>query len=351
MAPNKAVIFNEIPDGWPVAGKHLIVKDIGFDHDADAPADGITIEIAYCSFDPYQRGRMRAAETKGYFPSFTLHEPITNSAIGKVLKSNTSQFKPGDVIRGFFPFVEYAALTADQLKRGAEKIENPHGVDIKTFLGALGMPGITAYSSLYEIGKPKKGETIFISAASGAVGQIVGQLAKHEGLKVIGSVGSKEKLDFIKTIGFDGGFNYKEEKPADALKRLAPDGIDIYYENVGGEQLEAALDAANKWGRFIICGMISQYSARQGEKYGVKNLDLIIGKSLLLRGFLQADPDMAPKWNKERNENIGKWVADGSFKITMSETKGIENAPEGLIGMLRGDNFGKAILVVKELNS
>lgn len=130
------------------------------------------------------------------------------------------------------------------------KLENPYNLDPRLFIGALGMPGLTAYSSFYAIGQPKKGETIFISAASGAVGQIVGQLAKHEGLTVIGSVGSDEKLDYIKKeLKFDDGFNYKKEKPAEALAKLAPKGIDIYYENVGGEQLEAALDAINNFGR------------------------------------------------------------------------------------------------------
>ena len=144
---------------------------------------------------------------------------------------------------------EYSAIPAEALKY-LEKLDNPYNLDPAIYVGALGMPGLTAYSSFYEIGQPKKGETIFISAASGAVGQLVGQLAKHEGLTVIGSVGSDEKLSFIeKELGFDGGFNYKKEKPADALKRLAPKGIDIYYENVGGEQLEAAIDAMSDFGR------------------------------------------------------------------------------------------------------
>lgn len=205
----------------------------------------------YASFDPYQRGRMRAPDVKSYSDPFELGKPITNRTIMKVIKSNTDKFQPGDVIstHGVAPIEEYSALDKEAVKI-AFKLENPHNLDPKVFLGALGMPGLTAWSSFYEIGKPKKGETIFISAASGAVGQLVGQLAKHEGLKVIGSVGDDKKLDFIiKELKFDGGFNYKKEKPADALKRLAPQGIDIYYENVGGEQLEAAINAMNNFGR------------------------------------------------------------------------------------------------------
>jgi NADPH-dependent curcumin reductase CurA len=152
------------------------------------------------------------------------------------------------------------------------------------------MPGLTAYSSFYEIGAPKKGETIFISAASGAVGQLVGQLAKHEGLKVIGSVGDDKKLDFItKDLNFDAGFNYKKESASEALKRLAPNGIDIYYENVGGEQLEAAIAKMNDFGRIIACGMISQYNNTPDQAYGVRNLMMVVAKRLKMQGFIVGD--------------------------------------------------------------
>lgn len=211
------------------------------------------------------------------------------------------------------------------------------------------MPGLTAYSSFYEIGKPVKGETIFISSASGAVGQLVGQLAKHEGLKVIGSVGSDDKLDYIiKDLKFDGGFNYKTEKAADALKRLAPDGIDIYYENVGGEQLEAAISAMKDFGRIVACGMISEYNKTEAERYPIKNLMNIVAKRLTFKGFIVGDANMGPLHAKARDENVSKWLADGSFKATLSVTEGIDNSPEGLIGMLQGKNFGKAVLKIAD---
>lgn len=209
------------------------------------------------------------------------------------------------------------------------------------------MPGLTAYSSLYDIGKPVKGETIFISAASGAVGQLVGQLAKHEGLTVIGSVGSDEKLDYIiKDLKFDSGFNYKKENPHDALKRLAPNGIDIYYENVGGVQLEAAIDSLNDFGRIVACGMISEYSKTDSEKYGVKNLMSVVAKRLTIRGFIVSDKNMGPVYVKERDENVSKWLHEGSFKSKSSVTEGIDNGPEGFVGMLQGKNFGKAVLKI-----
>ncbi|KAJ5388513.1 hypothetical protein N7509_011054 [Penicillium cosmopolitanum] len=204
------------------------------------------------------------------------------------------------------------------------------------------MPGLTAYSSLYEIGKPKKGETIFVSAASGAVGQLVGQLAKHEGLRVIGSVGSDEKLDYIiNELGFDGGFNYKNEKPSAALARLAPEGIDIYYENVGGEHLEAALDAFNNFGRIVTCGLISQYNS---APYPITNIHQILVKRLTMRGFIVGDPGMGDIYTKEHQERVQKWIKEGTFKVLIHETVGIDNGAEGLVGIFHGKNKGKAVL-------
>ena len=198
---------------------------------------------------------MRNPEIKSYSATFELGKPITNRGISRVIKSDNEKFKPGDILVSMSDtgFEEYTALAEGPTNR-SRVLDNPYNLDPKIFIGALGMPGLTAWSSFYEIGEPKKGETIFISAASGAVGQLVGQLAKHEGLKVYGSVGDDKKLDFIlKDLKFDGGFNYKKEKPADALKRLCPDGIDIYYENVGGEQLEAAINAMKQFGRISMC--------------------------------------------------------------------------------------------------
>jgi len=251
MVQNKGLVFKKIPSGWPVPNQDLVIEDRGFDLDQEPPQGGLTIKNFYVSFDPYQRGRMRDPSVKSYAPPFQLGEPISNRGISKVIKSGTDKFKPGDVIVSMSgtPTEEYSVLSAE-LTESAFKLDNPYNLDPKTFIGALGMPGLTAWSSFYEIGEPKKGESIFISAASGAVGQLVGQLAKHEGLKVYGSVGDDKKLDFImKELKFDDGFNYKKEKPADALQRMCPDGIDIYYENVGGEQLEAAINHIKPFGR------------------------------------------------------------------------------------------------------
>jgi NADPH-dependent curcumin reductase CurA len=251
MVPNKGLILKNYVVEWPVAGKDLVVETRDFDLDQEPPANGLIVKNFYISFDPYQRGRMRApTEGARYVGSFELGKPISNRGISKVLKSSNNAFKPGDIIIIDGVSAEEWSAIPEALASRARKLENPYGLDPKIFIGALGMPGLTAWSSLYEIGEPKKGETIFVSAASGAVGQLVGQLAKHEGMKVIGSVGDDKKLDYIiNELGFDGGFNYKKKKPGAALQRLLPEGIDIYYENVGGEQLEAALNNMKPFGR------------------------------------------------------------------------------------------------------
>jgi len=351
MVQNKGFIFKQVPDGWPIAGQDIVVESRDIDLDAPLPEGGLLVKNFYASFDPYQRGRMRAADKKSYSPPFELGKPITNRSIFKVVKSATDAYKKGDVLitRGITPIEEYSVFDAATVAQ-VVKLENPYNLDPKHFLGALGMPGLTAWSSFYEIGVPKKGETIFISAASGAVGQLVGQLAKHEGLTVIGSVGDDAKLKYIiDDLGFDSGFNYKTEKPADALARLAPNGIDIYYENVGGEQLEAAINAMNNFGRIIACGMISQYNAKPGEQYPIRNLMNIVAKRITMRGFIVSDENMGPKHAKEHQEKLQKWLSEGTFKARFSVTEGIDNAPEGFLGMLSGKNFGKAVLQIADL--
>ena len=252
MVQNKGLIFKKSVHAAPVAGEHLVVETREFDLDAAPPKGGITLKNYYVSFDPYQRGRMRDPSIKSYNPPMTIDEAVPNLGIGKVLKSDNPKFQPGDIIHAFIGTEEYTAIPGALADNTGYcfKLPSYYKLDPKLYIGALGMPGRTAYSSLFEIAKPKKGETIWVSSASGAVGQIVGQLAKHEGLKVIGSVGADDKLEYItKTLGFDAGFNYKKEKPADAIQRLAPEGIDIYYDNVGGDHLEAALDALKFFGR------------------------------------------------------------------------------------------------------
>lgn len=261
---NKTLIFKKLPTGLPIAGEHLVIEDRAppsFDPSTAAPpGGGLVFSILYASYDPYLRGKMRPSHIKSYSPAFELDSPVTNATVARVFAaSEGAAYAVGDLVIAHLPLAEWAVLTKEQAARAVQgKVDNPHGLDLAVFLGPLGMPGLTGWSSLYEIGRPKKGETIFISSAAGAVGQVVGQVAKKEGLRVIGSVGSDDKLDFIlKEMEFDGGWNYKKEGTREALDRLAPGGVDIYFDNVGGEQLEVAIERMNQHGRLIECGMVS----------------------------------------------------------------------------------------------
>lgn len=350
MAPsNPALMYQKVPSGLPVPGQDLVVDDVQ-PAPTDAPQGGLAVQVLYSSIDPYLRGLLRDPSIPSYFPAYKTGEPVKSISLAKVLKSSNPDYPEGTVVRGNLPIQRYVTVDADAAK-SLEKLDvdlNNKSFDVRHWLGALGMPGLTAYSSFYEIGKPKRGETIFISSAAGAVGQVVGQLAKHEGLKVIGSVGSDEKVKFVtEQLHFDAAFNYKKEKPLDALSRLAPQGIDIYYENVGGEHLDAAIEHLNTFGRIVACGMIAEYNAKSdNDKYGHKNLMKIVGKQLTMRGFLvYGDPSCGPKHAKDHVKNVKGWLEDGSFVAKVHEWD-ISEGDKGFVGMLQGENFGKAIIKV-----
>jgi NADPH-dependent curcumin reductase CurA len=249
MVANKSLIFKRAPEGFPVIGEHLDVETRDFNPDTEPDEGYLTVKNLLLSFDPYQRGCMRVPDSATWAPPFTPDQPLLCGAVSKVLKSSVSSFQPGDLVWGMFGAEEYSVVPPVLLPM-VRKLENPLNLDLALFTGALGTSGLSAWTSLYAIGKPVQGQTIYVSAASGGVGQIVGQLAKLEGLRVVGSVGSDEKLDFVvNELGFDAAFNYKEEGVGEALARLAPEGLDIYYDNVGGETLDAALEHMRDFGR------------------------------------------------------------------------------------------------------
>ena len=208
------------------------------------------------------------------------------------------------------------------------------------------LQGLTAYSSLKIIGQPKAGETIFISAASGAVGQLVGQIAKRLGLRVVGSAGSDSKVEYLlKELKFDAAFNYKTGNILENLKAAAPEGVDIYYENVGGETLEAALEVMNTHGRIVACGMISQYNTQ--SPYGVRNLTNIVGKRLTMRGFIVSD--FAAECGADFAKDVGSWLVNGEIIYKEDIAVGLDNAPDAFVGMLQGKNFGKQVVKIADL--
>lgn len=262
MAPtsNKSFIYKKIPETLLVPGEHLVAEDRPLDLETTPLDGGILVKVFYASFDPYIRDRTRPLDVEDFTPPLILDSPVESGIVGRVIRSESPKYAPGDLIMAFYgPHVEYAVIKGESLDYAEIwKIKNPHNLDVSYFLGVLGMPGRTAFQGLFGIGNPKKGETIFVSAAAGPVGQLVGQLAKAEGLKVIGSAGSQSKIDFVvNELGFDGAFNYKTEEGGAALKRLAPEGIDIYWDGVGGPQLDVAIAAMRVKGRIVMCGTVS----------------------------------------------------------------------------------------------
>ncbi|KAG2174379.1 hypothetical protein INT43_004402 [Umbelopsis isabellina] len=345
MTSNSQVLFTKVPTAYPQPGEHMQVVKSTIDLDAPLADGDYLVKTLVLSVDPYMRGRMRSAEVKSYSPAFELNKPMNGHVVGEVIKSNNPDFKVGDYVYGNGPFEEYTHVTAAAAKRFVVRNEaRDSGIPVSYFVGALGMPGLTAYVGLYIIGQPKKGETIFISAASGAVGQIVGQLAKQSGLRVVGSAGSDDKVNYLKTIGFDAAFNYKTQDINQSLSQACPDGIDIYFENVGGETLEIVLTKMNVKGRVVGCGMISQYNTQ--SPYGVKTLMNLVGKRLRLEGFIVSDH---PEAEPEFLEKVIPLIKEGKIKFQETISEGIETTPQALVDVLKGVNFGKQVVKVANL--
>ncbi|XRM41993.1 hypothetical protein ABZX51_005236 [Aspergillus tubingensis] len=381
MYPNTSLILTNIPTGLPTPHKDLTPLPRPLDI-TTPPTDpnALLTKLLYASLDPYMRGRMRPAHIKSYSPPYPLNTPITAYAVAQVVHSTHASFKPGEIIYARLPVQEYSVLAVSASpapatgEAGSEEeeqlwtLENidganspirkiptplPSGIELSQYVGILGMTGLTAYAGLFEIGEPKKGETVFVSSAAGAVGSVVGQLAKRVGCRVIGSAGGERKRRYVvEELGFDECFDYRVEGAKEALGRLVGgeggSGVDVYFENVGGEQLDAVLEVMNNGGRVVACGMVSQYNLKPEERYGVKNLYNVVTKRLRMRGFIVGDKDMGPKWIKERDEKVTAWLQEGSINAKEDITVGIENGPEAFVAMLRGENLGKAVLKIAD---
>jgi NADPH-dependent curcumin reductase CurA len=303
------------------------------------PADGeVLVRNLVMSVDPYMRGRMNDGES--YVPPFQLGEPLDGGAVGEVVSSMVDGLAPGDLVLHGLGWRDYAAGPAGSFRKVDRTQASP-----SAYLGALGMPGLTAYAGLFAVAGMKEGETVFVSGAAGAVGSLVGQLAKLRGGRVIGSAGSPQKVAWlVDELGFDAAFDYHDGPVVEQLRAAAPDGIDVYFDNVGGEHLEAAISCMRVHGRAALCGMISQYNATAPQP-GPRNLGLLVGKRLTLRGFLVRDhSDLMPEFLRE----VVPALADGRIKVRETFVDGLENAPGALIGQLRGENTGKMVVRLGE---
>jgi NADPH-dependent curcumin reductase CurA len=301
------------------------------------PADGeVLVEVLYLSLDPAMRGWMN--EGKSYIPPVQIGEVMRAGGVGRVIESKHSGFAAGDHVHGSLGIQEYATLSGSALT----KID-ASAAKLPVFLGALGMPGMTAYFGLLDIGQPKAGETVVVSGAAGAVGTVVGQIAKIKGCRVVGIAGGKEKCDYlVSELGFDAAIDYKHEDVKKSLRQHCPKGVDVYFDNVGGEILDIVLTQLARHARIIICGAISQYNSTTGVKGPANYLSLLVNRARM-QGMVVFD--YADRYDVARRDIAG-WIASGKLKTREDIVAGIETFPEALLKLFKGENLGKLVLKV-----
>jgi NADPH-dependent curcumin reductase CurA len=330
---SKEIRLKNRPEGLPAASDFELAE-------VTVPAinDGeVLVQNLYMSVDPYMRGRMY--DRKSYVPPFQIGQPLEGGSVGRVVASKNEGFKDGDYVSSMLGWREYFVSGG----AGLTKID-AELLPVQAYLGIAGMTGMTAYVGLLHIGELKEGDTVFVSAAAGAVGSVVCQIAKLKGCYVIGSAGSDEKVAWlVEEAGIDAAFNYKTSDDVIAeVGRHFPEGIDVYFENVGGVHLEAALEHMRPNGRIVMCGMISMYNAVKPVP-GPARLPYVISKKLTMRGFIVMDHfDKLEAFISD----MGKWMTEGKIKWKETIVDGIENAPEAFIGLFKGENFGKMIVKV-----
>ncbi|MEM9440865.1 MAG: NADP-dependent oxidoreductase [Pseudomonadota bacterium] len=305
------------------------------------PTDGeIVARTLYLSLDPYMRGRMNDAPS--YVPPLQLGDVITGGTVGQVIASRHDGIAEGDIVEGYGGWQEFFRLSADECRK-----VDPTIAPVSTALGVLGMPGHTAYGGLTEIGKPKAGETLVVAAASGAVGAIVGQIAKIQGCHVVGIAGGEDKCAYVRDeLGFDAALNYRDGEFANQLAEACPNGIDIYWENVGGPIFDTVLPHLNNFARIPVCGLIHWYNVTEIPTVTdptPKLMRNILVKRLNIRGFIVFD---FAHLQKEFLREVGTWVRDGKIRYREDIRDGFDNAPSALIDLLQGGNFGKMLIKV-----
>ncbi|NAP01609.1 zinc-binding dehydrogenase, partial [Halomonas sp. MG34] len=305
------------------------------------PKDGeVLLKTLYVSVDPYMRGRM--SDAPSYVDPFKVGEPLAGGVVAQVVETKSDQLQKGDIVRGNLPFQEYIVEKSDQVS----KVQT-NGLDPSAALRVLGMPGLTAYFGLMHIGKPKRGETVVISGAAGAVGQVAGQLAKQAGAKVVGIVGSEEKANYIKDkLGYDKAVEYKKGDFGKQLKDACPDGIDVYYENVGGEISDHIWPMLNTFARVPVCGAISSYNLKEGEQdIGLRVQQFLVKSRVLMQGFIVGD---FSDHYADAYEELANAVNKGNLHYEETIYEGFEKIPDAFLGLFTGKNIGKQLVKVSE---
>ncbi|MGE5616634.1 MAG: NADP-dependent oxidoreductase [Bacillota bacterium] len=326
---NRQVLLASRPQGAVTLDNFRIVET-----DIPKPAQGqVLVRNEWLSLDPYMRGRM--SDAKSYVPPVQIGEVMVGQTVGEVVESGDERFKRGDKVLTSFGWQSFGVANARELTKIDATAAPP-----SYYLGLLGMPGMTAWFGLHEIGQPKAGETLVVSAASGAVGSVVGQLGKAKGLRVVGIAGGAAKCEYVvKELGFDACVDYKAGKLRDDVRAACPGGVDIDFENVGGEILDTLLPLMNQRSRVIVCGLIAQYNAT--EPYGYRNLRSVLVNRIRMQGMIVFD------WKDrygEALEGLAALYKQGRLKYRESVAEGLESAPRAFIGLLKGENFGKQVV-------
>lgn len=330
---NEQIVLAKRPDGVPGDEVFRYEKV-----ETNSPGDGeLLIESVYISVDPYMRGRMNDA--KSYAEPFKIDEPLAGHVVGKVVESNADGFENGDVVTGALPWKKFNTVS----NATVDKVPSTE-VPLYLYLSTLGMPGHTAYGGLLNIGKPQEGETVVVSAASGAVGSVVGQIAKIKGARVVGIAGGDEKVKHLTdNLGFDEGVDYKADDYAERLAEAVPDGIDVYFENVGGPVSDEVFNHLNRFARIPVCGAISAYNSK--EDNGPRVQTKLIKSQALMQGFLVGQfKDDA----KEASEQLAKWIEEGKIKSEVSIEEGFDKLPKAFRNLFTGENLGKQIVKVSD---
>jgi NADPH:quinone reductase len=334
---NKQFLLASRPAGMPTLDNFQLV-DIAMPELRDGE---VLLRTLYLSVDPYIRGRM--TDRKSYVAPFALGEVISGGGIGQVIESRASAFQPGDIITGMLPWQPYCAVKAETLR----KID-PRLAPMTIALGVLGMPGLTAYFGLLDIGQPREGETVLVSGAAGAVGTVVCQIAKIKGCRVVGIAGSEEKNEYLKReLGVDATINYKMGEVQQSLRAACPDGVDVYFDNVGGEVSDAVMPLINQQARLIICGQISLYNLERPDT-GPRVQPYLLVKSALMKGFIVTD--YAARYG-EGISRLAQWLQQGKLKFAENIIEGFENTPQAFLGLFTGENLGKQLVKVADPTS
>ena len=331
---NRKIVLAKRPVGKPKTENFRLEED-----SVPVPKEGeVLCKTIFLSLDPYMRGRMN--DSKSYTAPVKIDEVMTGGTVGQVLESRNPNFQEGDIVYGYGGWQEFWALKANDLR----KID-PELAPISTATGVLGMPGVTAYTGLLNIGKPQTAETVVVSAASGAVGSVVGQISRIKGARAVGIAGSPEKCKFVKEeLGFDECVNHKSPDFPEVLKNACPEGIDVYFENVSGKVFETIFPLLNEFARIPVCGLIAHYNDTQlpeGPNTAPLILRDILVKRLTYRGFIVWD---FAAQEQEALESLAGWINEGKLKYREDVVDGLENAPEAFMGLLQGKNFGKLIV-------